>query len=100
MEAEFARQRDPVLVEFDAVELMDEVVTVLPPPSGVTVQRLSEMAPVRRHVAIPRVWEALDGSGAPRDPQLAEQAHALLDDMAWWAAALRAAGQAAAFEEA
>jgi|SRR5205823_3098406 len=58
-----------------------------------------EMAPVRRHVAIPRVWEALDGSGAPRDPQLAEQAHALLDEMAWWATALRGARQAVALEE-
>jgi NAD(P)H-dependent FMN reductase len=59
-----------------------------------------EMAPVRRHVAIARVWQALDGSGVPRDPQLAEQAHGLLDDMAWWADGLRAARQAAALEEA
>ena len=42
-----------------------------------------KMAPVRRHVAIPRVWEALDGSGVPRDPQVTEQARALLDEMAW-----------------
>jgi NAD(P)H-dependent FMN reductase len=59
-----------------------------------------EMAPVRRHVAISGVWQALDGNGVPRDPQVAEQAHGLLDDMAWWAAALRAARQPLALEEA
>ena len=58
-----------------------------------------KMAPVRRRVAIPRVWEALDGSGVPRDPQVTEQARALLDEMAWWATSLRAAAQTPALEE-
>jgi NAD(P)H-dependent FMN reductase len=49
-----------------------------------------EMAPVRRQVSIARVWGALDEHGMPRDPQLAIDATALLDEMAWWATTLRA----------
>jgi len=36
---EFARQRDPVTTEVDAVGLVDEALTVLPPPSGITAVR-------------------------------------------------------------
>jgi two-component system sensor histidine kinase HydH len=36
---EFARQRDPVMTDVDTVALVDEVLGVLPPPSGVTVER-------------------------------------------------------------
>ena len=49
-----------------------------------------DMAPVRRQVAIPRIWAELDADGFPRDPHLADLADDLLGDMAWWAAALRA----------
>jgi NAD(P)H-dependent FMN reductase len=55
-----------------------------------------ELAPVRRQVAIPQVWAALDESGAPRDPGLADQAARLLDDMAWWGRTLRAGREEAA----
>ena len=46
---EFARQRDPVLVDFDAGTLLDEVLTVLPPPTGIQVERVPDASPV--HVA-------------------------------------------------
>ena len=35
---EFARQRDPVMIQVDMTALIDEVVAVLPPPTGITVQ--------------------------------------------------------------
>lgn len=54
-----------------------------------------DMAPVRRQVAIPRIWAALDDDGFPRDPQLTDTAGDLLDDMAWWATTLRAGRDAA-----
>jgi len=53
-----------------------------------------EMVPMRRQVAIQRVWSAIADDGQLREPP-AEQAHALLDDLVWWAAALRAARNAA-----
>jgi NAD(P)H-dependent FMN reductase len=49
-----------------------------------------DMVPVRRQVAIPRIWAALDERGALRDPPTAD-ADALLDDLVWWATTLRAA---------
>lgn len=36
---EFARQRDPVTTDVDAVALVDEALSVLPPPSGITTVR-------------------------------------------------------------
>jgi NAD(P)H-dependent FMN reductase len=56
------------------------------------------MVPVRSQVAIPRIWSALDDDGELREPPL-QAAHALLDEMVWWAAglhALRAQDDAAA----
>src|SRR3954469_16827099 len=47
-----------------------------------------DMVPVRRQVAISRVWGALDERGELRDPPTAD-AHALLADIAWWGGALR-----------
>jgi NAD(P)H-dependent FMN reductase len=49
-----------------------------------------DMVPLRRQVAIPRIWEQISDSGelrAPQDPQ----AHLLFDDLVWWARALRTA---------
>ena len=43
---EFARQRDPVMTDVDTGGLLDEVLGVLPPPTGVTVTRERESAPV------------------------------------------------------
>lgn len=43
---EFARQRDPVRTDVDAVALVDEALTVLPPPSGITVVRNLPQPPV------------------------------------------------------
>jgi signal transduction histidine kinase len=36
---EFARQRDPVLTEIDVAALVDEVVSVLPPPTNISLSR-------------------------------------------------------------
>jgi len=43
---EFARQRDPVMTEIDTGALLDEAIAVLPPPTGITVDRLPAPAPV------------------------------------------------------
>lgn len=43
---EFARQRDPVMTEVDAVALIDEALSVLPPPSGITLTRQLPDPPV------------------------------------------------------
>jgi signal transduction histidine kinase len=43
---EFARQRDPVMTDVDTVALVDEVLSVLPPPSGVSVERRPAPGPV------------------------------------------------------
>jgi len=45
------------------------------------------MVPVRSQVAIPRIWSALSDEGELREPPL-QAAHALLDEMVWWAAGL------------
>jgi NAD(P)H-dependent FMN reductase len=54
-----------------------------------------EMVPVRRQVAIPRIWDAVDESGELREPPEVE-ARALFDDLAWWAGALNQARTGAA----
>ncbi len=43
---EFARQRDPVTTDVDAVALMEEALSVLPPPSGITAVRNLPEPPV------------------------------------------------------
>jgi len=48
-----------------------------------------DMVPLRRQVAIPRIWAALDERGVLRDPPITE-AEAMLDDLVWWAMRLRA----------
>lgn len=53
-----------------------------------------DMVPVRRQVSIPRIWAAIAENGALREPPV-DQARGLLDDIAWWAKALRE-GRAAA----
>ncbi len=52
------------------------------------------MAPVRRQVAIPRVWAAIGEDRELVDPPV-DEAQLLLDEMAWWANTLHA-GRAAA----
>ena len=54
-----------------------------------------DMVPIRRQVAVARIWAALDEDGALREPPVAE-ARAMLDDLVWWAAALRGARTPAA----
>jgi NAD(P)H-dependent FMN reductase len=49
-----------------------------------------DMVPVRRQVAIPRIWDAVAPDGRLRDRR-DNEAQLLLDDMAWWAQALRTA---------
>lgn len=50
-----------------------------------------EMVPLRHQVSIPRAYMAFDDNGELRDPWHAGDAIRLLDELAWWAAALRAA---------
>ncbi len=50
-----------------------------------------EMVPLRHQVAIARAYMAFDDDGALRDPWHAADAERLLDELAWWAAALRTA---------
>jgi NAD(P)H-dependent FMN reductase len=47
-----------------------------------------DMVPIRRQIAIARVWAAIDDTGALRQPPI-DEAHALLDDIVWWATTLR-----------
>jgi NAD(P)H-dependent FMN reductase len=54
-----------------------------------------EMVPVRRQVAIQRIWAAIGESGELLDPPV-DQASLLLDDMAWWSSTLRDGRAAAA----
>ena len=54
-----------------------------------------DMVPIRRQVAIARIWAALGEDGALREPPVAE-AQAMLDDLVWWAATLRGARTPAA----
>ena len=43
---EFARQRDPVITDVDITGLVDEVLTVLPPPAGIEVDRQLPSGPL------------------------------------------------------
>ncbi|HEX5224655.1 MAG TPA: NAD(P)H-dependent oxidoreductase [Solirubrobacteraceae bacterium] len=53
-----------------------------------------DMVPVRRQVAIHRVWAAFGADGQLSDPPR-EDASLLLDDVVWWADTLRGARAAA-----
>lgn len=48
-----------------------------------------EMVPLRRQVIIAKVYAAFDERGQPRDPGAAREAGAVLDELAWWATAMR-----------
>ena len=50
-----------------------------------------EAAPLRSTVILPFVEKAFDGDGQPVDPATDVSLQILLDDLAWWAAALHAA---------
>jgi NAD(P)H-dependent FMN reductase len=51
----------------------------------------AEMVPLRNAVLIPTVQQAFNPDGSPRDPDTEAAADVLLDDLAWWADALRQA---------
>ncbi len=51
----------------------------------------TEAAPLRNAVLVPKVAEAFDESGDPVDPTSETALQILLDDLAWWGTALRAA---------
>jgi NAD(P)H-dependent FMN reductase len=51
----------------------------------------AEMVPLRNSVVIPYVGDAFDPGGQPRDPRTSAAAKILLDDLAWWAAAMKQA---------
>ena len=54
-----------------------------------------EATTIRESIALPNVWDLFDEDGAPREPDgLASAAQAMLDQLAWWAGALRAARRA------
>ncbi len=52
----------------------------------------AEAVPLRNTVLVPQVGNAFD-DGAPRDPAAVRAATIMLDDLAWWAAALKRARQ-------
>ena len=51
----------------------------------------AEMVPLRNNVVIPFVGEAFGEDGQPRDHRARAAAKILLDDLAWWASALKQA---------
>ncbi|MFC4127013.1 NADPH-dependent FMN reductase [Nocardia rhizosphaerae] len=55
--------------------------------------------PIRRTVTITKAWQrfTIDGTWPRRDPELHESVEATLDQLVWWAAALRTARAAAPF---
>ena len=56
----------------------------------------TESVPVRNSVVIPFVRDAFDETGQPKNPVMNAAADIMLDDLAWWSAALekaRAAGE-------
>lgn len=54
-----------------------------------------ELVPMRRQIAVPRIWEAFSETGQLREPQ-EPAAQLLIDDLVWWATTLRA-GRASPF---
>jgi NAD(P)H-dependent FMN reductase len=51
----------------------------------------AEMVPLRNNVLLPYVADAFDTDGEPRDPRVDLALTILLDDLAWWAGALKEA---------
>jgi len=54
-----------------------------------------QMAPIQEAVVMPMARNAFNDDGQPKDPVLNDRVHAVLDQLAWWATALknaRAAG--------
>ena len=51
----------------------------------------AEMVPLRNNVVIPFVGEAFGEDGQPRDHHTSAAAKIVLDDLAWWGAALKQA---------
>jgi hypothetical protein len=51
----------------------------------------TESVPVRNSVIIPMVTEAFDAEGQPKNPVTDIAADVMLDDLAWWSAALEKA---------
>lgn len=51
----------------------------------------TESVPVRNSVVIPHVREAFDTDGQPKNPMTNVAADVMLDDLAWWSAALEKA---------
>jgi NAD(P)H-dependent FMN reductase len=47
-----------------------------------------DMVPIRRQIAIARVWTAISEDGALLQPPI-DEAHALLDDIVRWATTVR-----------
>lgn len=53
-----------------------------------------QMVPVREQLAIPMAWLAFDEAGELRQPMADEVLGRMLDDLAWWARALKPARDA------
>jgi NAD(P)H-dependent FMN reductase len=51
----------------------------------------TESVPVRNSVVIPHVGDAFDAEGRPKNPIVNVAADVMLDDLAWWSAALEQA---------
>jgi NAD(P)H-dependent FMN reductase len=51
----------------------------------------TETVPLRNSVVIPNVREAFDAGGQPKNPVMNVAADIMLDDLAWWSAALEKA---------
>jgi hypothetical protein len=51
----------------------------------------TESVPVRNSVVIPHVRDAFDADGQPKNPLTDAAADIMLDDLAWWSAALEKA---------
>ena len=54
----------------------------------------AEMVPLRNGVLLPRVGQAFDDAGEPKDPMTILSLSIMLDDLAWWGNVLQAARQA------
>lgn len=55
-----------------------------------TVFAEARAATIREAVSFHGAWERFDSDGRPHDPAAEVAAQVMLDDLAWWAAALRA----------
>lgn len=53
-----------------------------------------QMAPLREEVNIPFVFRALDEHGAPKEESHGKRLETLLNELAWWAATLKAGREA------